>query len=53
MGVYRKTVRRISLRFQFLSLRRYYPDQVLRVDGGAAVLSAGFPQHPFAFTHQK
>jgi hypothetical protein len=28
------------------SLRRYYPDQVLRVDGSLAVLSAGFPQLP-------
>jgi hypothetical protein len=32
--------------FSTFSLRRYYPDQVLRVDDSLAVLSAGFPQLP-------
>ncbi len=31
------------------SLRRHYPDQVQRVDGGIAVLSAEFPQLPYRY----
>jgi len=39
---------RRELGFDPLSLRRYYPDQVQRVDGGSkAILSAGsFPSSP-------
>ena len=41
-----KIVQEKMFEISFFSLRRYYPDQVLRVNGSLAVLSAGFPQLP-------
>jgi hypothetical protein len=42
---------RIGLRFHLaLSLRRYYPDQVIGVDDTKVALSAGIPSSPGPFT---